>query len=253
MQAKTSLAIAAAIVIAAGACGLPTPEPSAIPTRSAAVVAATSTTSPSLSRPGSVFAQRSFDPWPRLPFPEPLRTEPGGDPTIVPGTTWEDPSGDGRPDHVDLVDVVSLEIDAPCYSQAMCVEFDIGAQDEYSLSDPNTELVAFGLVLDDDGDGVGDRRVGVDHAWPGDRIWTIDLDGSATVAYAALDGKVDAWIPSFAGPPWPPEPLGGRIEVDELPGEAPKFYFWATVIRDDKVASTDFAPDVGWLAARPQE
>ena len=126
---------------------------------------------------------------------------------------------------------------------------------------PTEQWIAYGAVFDVDSDGVPDWRYGVDNM-PVDatgerphRVWVTDLHSGRTEA--------------AAGPPYGPVvgdsfyPAGGDFGVrigifgPGRPGQLPKsddqlatdvrFYAWASVIEDGRVAATDYAPDAGWL------
>ena len=127
--------------------------------------------------------------------------------------------------------------------------FDIAGGAEAPLSDPTTEWVAYGLIVDNDGDGVADAQAGIDNAFDGPRAWWTNLDTGETVANEGMwlsDLSVDGHVPWLEEPTT--APLHGWVGVDEsLADPLLHFYMWAAVIRDGQVVSTDFAPDVSWL------
>lgn len=119
-------------------------------------------------------------------------------------------------------------------------------------------LIAYGLVLDTTGDGVGDYLIGINNDAPdrGDfHVWVTDL----------ATGDTDEQI----GPPYglpiefvhpdesePGVGLGTRTMVFSfLPGSAPadldphtvRFYAWASATLDGEVVAWDYAPDAGWM------
>ena len=112
-------------------------------------------------------------------------------------------------------------------------------------------LIAYGLVLDTNGDGEADYVMGLDNDAPeqGDfHVWVTDL----------ATGEVEEQV----GPPYgfplefghPDEPdMSGGVFLTFLPGSAPpdvtaavRFYAWAGEFRDGKIVASDYAPDTGW-------
>ncbi len=108
------------------------------------------------------------------------------------------------------------------------------------------------MVVDDDRDGIPDRRLGIDNipvTAPGNfehRTWITDLHTGRTLVGDLGASFFDTWYPGewngvrlvFGG-----ETAGGGGD----PGLVDPFYAWASVIVDGRVVATDFAPDVGWL------
>ena len=188
-----------------------------------------------------------------LPWSEVVRAEPSGDPTLVnrmgPALTWADAPGDGLPLTVDTVDITSLMFASPCYSTPICVYFELAGEASSPLSDPAVEWVAYGLVVDNDGDGVADAQAGIDNALEGSRAWRTYLQTGDTLAARgtrlagfAVEGYVP-WLIERVG-----RPMRGWVGVGRSLAEPLlHFYLWAAVIRDGEVVSIDFAPDVGWL------
>jgi hypothetical protein len=130
------------------------------------------------------------------------------------------------------------------------------------LVGPNEQWIAYGVVVDDDRDGIADRRFGIDSALgstPGQRVhrsWMTDLHtGRTLVGLAAILGgvgenKFDTFWPGtgpYAG-------VGAFLQFGgqspgghSNPGLVGAFYAWASVIENRRVVATDYAPDVGWL------
>ena len=113
-------------------------------------------------------------------------------------------------------------------------------------------LIAYGVVLDTDGDHAADYVIGIDNAGPerGDfRTWVTDL----------ATGQTDEQV----GPPYGfpiefihPDEEGGNAGVGLwfLGGSAPpgvdssaRFYVWAAESRDGEIVASDYAPDGGWM------
>jgi hypothetical protein len=199
-------------------------------------------------------------------WPAPLRSEPGGSSVVVPlqertdtkqGGHYTDPTGDvGTPDFPwpDITDVTT-----DC--RDICVQVSIAwpaAADPRQMpapaADPRQQWVAYGVVTDDDGDGVADWRYGVDNVPAGTsdangnlyRWWRTNLHTGETES--AIGEHV--WLPSgtmfYGTPGW--MVFGGDVTGEKTAGGLPKnFYVWASVIQDGRVVGTDYAPDTGWL------
>ena len=123
---------------------------------------------------------------------------------------------------------------------------------------PTDQWIAYGVVVDDDRDGIPDRRFGFDNipdtALGGydHHAWITDLHTGRTVVagagtYGAFgETKFDTIFPGtrtgallqFGG-----QSPGGGVN----PGLVDPFYVWASVIENGRVVATDYAPDVGWL------
>ena len=137
--------------------------------------------------------------------------------------------------------------------------------------DPTEQWIAYGVVVDDDGDGVADRRIGVDNVpvTPGSarehRTWITDLHTGRTVSvtgdsyglgdftfegtsYPGVNTEQPNGGPSCPGDSAQFNFAGGDIAgggtFSRLPGT---FYAWASVIAGGRVVATDYAPDNGWL------
>ncbi len=139
--------------------------------------------------------------------------------------------------------------------------------------DPTEQWIAYGLVADDDGDGVADRRFGMDNV-PIDatghwlhRTWITDLHTGQTVSSDRPDDDCEnvpeplcrdaiSLVTSFPGRGGEQDGLsaamlrvGGETTGGATFGGLPeRFYAWASVIQDGRVVATDYAPDAGWLA-----
>lgn len=127
--------------------------------------------------------------------------------------------------------------------------------------DPTEQWIAYGVVVDDDGDGVPDRRFGMDNIPfvaagedQGRRQWMTDLHTGRTVVAAAASS--DSLGGTFFSTYYPP---GYRTDADfyfgggvtgggTIGSTLERFYVWASVIQDGRVVATDYVPDVGWLA-----
>jgi hypothetical protein len=130
------------------------------------------------------------------------------------------------------------------------------------LVGPSEQWIAYGVVVDDDRDGIPDRRFGIDNI-PGTapdgydhRAWITDLHtGRTVVGDAGNYGSVgetyfDTWFPGSAMLTDSGAQLGfggGLTGGGTRPGLVDPFYVWASVIENGRVMATDYAPDVGWL------
>ncbi len=270
--------LAAALVVAAVALGgaffvfqrdqravvgpQPTATPSPFPSRPAAVVApsATSSAAPTATpgpTPGPV-------PWTRASmnedWPAPVRAEPAGDATVQPmPPTYVDPSGDTGSDAYPWVDIHRvLGGTSPANFNGSIVRLKVVSNTPPDV-DPTEQWIAYGVVTDDDRDGVPDWRYGMDNVpdgasrrGHGQRDWRTNLHTGVTESTAGPKNwppLVDAFYPRgdnvaffwFSG-----EVTGGGTGGMEL--DMP-FYAWASVIHDGRVVATDYAPDSGWLQA----
>jgi hypothetical protein len=120
------------------------------------------------------------------------------------------------------------------------------------MSDPTRRWVAYGFVLDMNGDGAADIRLGIDNArGGGHRAWRTDLVTGETIAqtgpaYGFPTSLADTWYPGEEGAPDYALFHGGGITPTRL-------LPWASEIRDGRIVATDFAPDSGWLTAGAEE
>jgi hypothetical protein len=210
--------------------------------------------------PAADFMLRAPQGWSRI-----LRVEPDGEPVVILTPDWKasaEASADSSPQPRDAADITWLEAQAPCYSDALCVGFEIARAPEKPPRDPRKEWVGYGLVVDNDGDGMGDVMIGVDNALAGPRAgprsWQVDLSNGQllyeSTGYGAA--STNGLIPWFVEPGgderrgWVsvPRPLAGPIRMTRASdGRGTRFYLFAGLVRDSEVVAVDFAPDSGWL------
>jgi META domain len=120
--------------------------------------------------------------------------------------------------------------------------------------DPSSHWIAYGIVVDTDGDGMPDERVGVDNMPNGQhRAWWADLTSGQTMWKAGsgygfvyengVSGGaslgLDTWYPTASE--------GSDSVILRYSGTPGRFYAWASMIEDGRVVATDYAPDAGWL------
>jgi hypothetical protein len=127
--------------------------------------------------------------------------------------------------------------------------------------DPGT-VIAYGLVLDTTGDGVGDHLVGIDTDSPGPgdfRVWVTDLATGETRENSgpSYGLPIEFSHPSESpGPNIPGQPptmvltfLSGGSAPDGLDRASVRFYAWASLTRDGELTAWDYAPDTGWIGS----
>ena len=117
-------------------------------------------------------------------------------------------------------------------------------------------VIAYGLVLDTTGDGVGDYSVGIDNEAQegGDfHVWVTDL---ATGETDEQIGPPYGYPVEFSHPDEPGGPPGpvsmmftflGRSRPKDLDPDTVRFYTWASTTLDGDMIALDYAPDTGWI------
>ena len=257
------LAIAAAVLLGIGAVGLAVnalnqaPDDDSPPT-------------PTIDPSTLVWSPDRLD----QDWPVPVRAEPDGVPVLTkvalgPGSRWD--SAERRWEPLEFSDAVGdvggerpwLDIRKVDLRVGGTTVFGIllGGKIERPLATPADSWIAYGVVIDRDGDGVGDDRVGIDNLPTGEhRAWQTDLATGLTrsavgAPYAAVgtpeEGRVglDTYYPGDAGEP------GDNASLWYDAGRTPpgfRVYAWASLIEDGRVVATDYAPDVGWLVEGDQ-
>jgi hypothetical protein len=137
---------------------------------------------------------------------------------------------------------------------------------------PTEQWIAYGVVTDEDRDGVPDWRYGFDNipadaaeSEPHTRGWRTNLHTGQTEAgpehndpYFKNGGGFNSGLLSESAD-WEPDATfrcGGTTETTQgilswgFELDMP-FYTWASVIVNGRVVATDYAPDSGWLLATP--
>jgi hypothetical protein len=261
-QPALAVSAAAAIVVTVIAAVLILPgraplEPSGGSATPAPSLAPTPSTTPSL-RSASPTASQASEGWPGAVRPEP----PGGAPDVeLVGPVDErfiftDSVGEPEPSS-STIDIATLELQmtapgADDRGAAMRVRM---MDPLTGIPDPAEQWIAFGVVIDDDADGIGDFRIGMDNA-PGDRHreWVTDLSTGETFVNPG-PGYGSSAFGTFFDTFY----QDGFGEDDPLilfypPGQGPgvRFYAWASIIRPDAEPVTDFAPNAGWVQYLPE-
>ena len=208
-------------------------------------------------------------------YPAPLRWEPMFGVRVQPvwlnsvEDLWvhRDAAADGKPRPIAFIDLVEVAFRTDCWSglRATCIFFDLAGPVGRPIVDPSVEWMAFGLVIDEDGDGQGDLRVGIDNAPSDDyRTWQTDLRTGVTTARTGGPYEDPPWrtrsmdtvFPDHEWPAGDPAPRRAHFYFTRAP-QTPEihFYVWTALIRNGELVSMDFAPDSGWLqgALVPEE
>jgi hypothetical protein len=284
LAAAAFLLVGGALAVGSGVLRLPSVVPPP-PAPSFGVVATGSpdTTSASPSSQANSSPEPSLTPAPIVwtqaslqeDWPAPVRPEPAGGASVQPmPLTYLDPIGDTGSDTDPWVDLRGVMADTSR------VDLKLLSSDP-PVVNPTERWIAYGVVTDDDRDGVPDWRFGIDNTTPAsfgppNRVWRTNLHTGQTFAnplgdtsvpvplngsdnldqYALKAGYPSGSDPSFrfggaleiAVPDNEPMPSGGRKLAWGHELDMP-FYTWASVIVNGRVVATDFAPDAGWLVA----
>jgi hypothetical protein len=206
-------------------------------------------------------------------WPVPGREEPVGDPVVIPiADGYLDPRGDIASPDMPWIDILHV-MQGRSLNSRTNLSVDVGAVVPPGLLVPSDPWIAYGLIFDTDLDGVADVRLGLDRVpaesrgggAPGDietRVWRTDLHTGTTEVLGRTGVEVcdclyphgpedttDVSVQVFgaAGSP-PPGTVEYRPQARfNFYQTLPRFYAWASVIRDGRVVATDYAPDTGWL------
>ena len=191
-------------------------------------------------------------------WPAPVRAEPAADAVVVqilvkegvPGE-YLDPSGDTESAVFPWVDIREVRLSAAPYLYIHPVS-------SPPRVDPTEQWIAYGVVFDENRDGVPDWRYGMDNRPvakddnQGIRAWRTDLHTGRTETappyYNGVAGVVldTYWDYNDMGATFV---FGGEVTGGGTAGKRMDvpFYVWASVIQDGRVIATDYAPDAGWL------
>jgi hypothetical protein len=183
--------------------------------------------------------------------------------------TYLDPTGDTGSDDLPCIDIRDVTVGTHD------VFFNLGSNQPPDV-EPSEAWIAYGVVVDEDRDGVPDWRYGIDNlpSSAGDesshhREWRTDLDTGRTEWAVEKDFAMyfatgfNSGYPGYADREgFSTGRQGARFrfgrEFDTTGGTKTRgfkldmpFYTWASVIVDGRVVATDYAPDAGWLLATP--
>jgi hypothetical protein len=200
---------------------------------------------------------------PKRDWPAPVRPEPAGGGSVQPmPLTYLDPSGDAGSGFFPCVDIRGVMADTMS-AESHWSEVHLKLDSGQPVVDPAEQWIAYGVVTDEDRDGVPDWRYGIDNNVPTQaykppgaptRVWRTNLHTGRT------DDK--GFQPEGYAGPWPydshsqfrfggtSDVAGGGTSTWGIELDTP-FYTWASVIVNGRVVATDFAPDAGWLVATP--
>ena len=172
--------------------------------------------------------------------------------------TWSD-EADTAPQ---WVDIAGIHITPEFQNWRLELGLDHPRRDELSRAG---QVLAFGFVIDTNGDGVADYVVGIDNDAdaPAVRVWLTDLatgetNENATGPYGdPFDFATSLEGEPVAGDP-PRTPGGSFFNVGFAPAElfdfeTSLFYAWSSLTEDGEVVAWDYAPDTGWLSAPQRE
>lgn len=241
----------------------PQPEPSPTPdVRPGSSDCAVPSSDPSEPTGSLAWTQASL----KEDWPAPVRPEPAGGGSVLPiPLTHLDPSGDTGSDAFPCIDIHGVMADTEKVRLKL-------VSNQPPAVDPAEIWIAYGVVIDDDRDGVPDWRYGTDNMPVGagdspNRGWRTNLHTGQTdagpeqgelvrAAYGegtALGRGPDAGYPNGSDATFL---FGGAFDTTQgsvtwgFELDMP-FYTWASVIVNGRVVATDYAPDAGWLIATP--
>jgi hypothetical protein len=248
----------------------PPPEPEPTPTPTPTARPSVAPRNDSSGPPGPLAWRESSlqEDW-----PVPVRSEPPGGASVQPmpimildpytPLTHLDPTGDTGSDMDPWVDIQAVTTVA---SDPEFVHLNL-VTNEAPVVDPAEQWIAYGVVTDDDRDGVPDWRYGIDNM-PVDaserpyRVWRTNLHTGQTeagpVGHPDLPPPDDgpAFKSGYARGHGAGFTFGGRWETTQgtsswgIKLDMP-FYTWASAIVNGRVVATDYGPDTGWLTATP--
>jgi hypothetical protein len=114
------------------------------------------------------------------------------------------------------------------------------------VPDAADSWIAYGVVIDLDGDGNPDQRIGIDNGTSDHREWITDLKtGETAVNESGIYGAFEAFGTRLET--WFVDPDGiATILVKREPAGF-RFYAWTSTISGGAIVATDFAPDAGWI------
>jgi hypothetical protein len=202
---------------------------------------------------------RQFEDW-----PGPLRVETDTGAADYRPVFLNDPSDDPVP-ALPEIDLLGLEVRTCMWGndRAACVFFSPAAHAS-PMPSPEERWLAYGIVVDDDGDGVADYRYGIDNAgpakfhrvWEGDlavgtssiprfdRMWRTDLETGETKSY--VDTLEDPLVMDGVFPE--SDEFGNNGHIFAVPtGPWFRFYVWSAAIVDGQIVASDFHPNDGWV------
>jgi hypothetical protein len=273
MNSFAKLAVAAVAVIAVGAVGLTVLRPGQAYVAGGPDVRGPDARGPDAvtPTPGSLIwtPEHLVQDWPAPVRPEPLISAPVMQMGLGDDARWDPSEGRWEPfEYADAIgdvgghDVAWLDIREVHLGSGGIASFGLKLAGDIPrpLPNPAERWIAYGVVLDSNGDATADVRIGIDNmAGSQHRAWRTDLASGQTSASAGppygwvgenlADGGtgrvgLDTWYPGEE------ESSASRatLRYSPRPDEAAfRFYAWASLIEEGRILATDYAPDVGWL------
>jgi hypothetical protein len=190
-------------------------------------------------------------------WPGPIRVEPGGATRVLSkGEVWSgqepDAVGDldtAAPDWIDIRTVIINTGEAASLGKSNGIGLEL-AGPLAALPAPADSWIAYGFVLDINGDGIADQRIGMDNArGASHREWITDLatgqtsvNPRETYGHDAFGTSIDTYYNVVESQ----ERDNVWIHISRSP-RGLRFYAWASLIQDGRLVATDYAPDVGWI------
>jgi hypothetical protein len=207
-------------------------------------------------------------------WPAPVRPEPPRGGSVRPMLpTYLDPMDDNRSKAYPCVDIRWVMADtSEVHLKLVSKPPPWSCSDECFGVDPTEQWIAYGVVTDEDRDGVPDWRYGIDNMpadaaenGPPRRAWRTNLHTGQTEAgpehfedILLNGGGFNSGLLSESAD-WEPDAIfqfGGTFDTTQglqrwgFELDMP-FYTWASVVVNGRVVATDYAPDSGWLVATP--
>ena len=145
---------------------------------------------------------------------------------------------------ITTVSVTYVDLEGDDY---VAVHFDLAGHHPLPIPDRSEEWIAYGLVVDVDGDGMADVRFGIDNLSSEEhRVWRTDLVTEETEHH---DGPPHGPVADTFYPGQHQRGgMTGSFSIERQPGETEfRFYVWASAMQGSQVVATDYAPDNGWI------
>lgn len=226
-----------------------TAPPSEIPTATPTPIHGTATPGPSV--PGLGWTPEAL----MQDWPGPIRVEAGAQVYRYPEGVWQraDTVGELGPEAPDWIDIRNLTINtgegaSGGRSNGIGLQM---AGPLASLPPSSDAWIAYGVVLDVDGDGEADQRIGMDNGPGSHREWVTDLatgetsvNAGSPYGHGAFDTLIDTYYIGEGG--FDPADTSVTLRISRAE-RGLRFYTWSSLIQDGRIVATDFAPDAGWV------
>jgi hypothetical protein len=168
--------------------------------------------------------------------------------------------GDRRDAAIAEIDIVSVGLAQDCRCGSSW-RFQLAARPPL---DPAARVIAYGIVVDGDGDHRADCQIGINNDAPEDRAFHVWVTNLRTHETAVQDGAPYGMPVEFAHPSESSErELARAMYFGFLPGlkhpapcdpfgHSSTFYAWSSVTEAGQIVAQDYAPDAAWLPIRGQ-